>query len=188
MNPNELTPTHKVAKARDMNYLTNTLGYNFAIELAAELERVSLENDLLRQGPAEAGWASKETIAAYKKERDDLKRQLEATVRGEHCTCSDPVNDGDCASCKIAKYADLKRQVEGLKEAAIRNSDPDLIELLRQLRAENAELQKDKERLDWLAQQRTIPTEYDGALLKVGVGNSRVSRTAISEAMKGQTT
>jgi len=38
---------------------------------------------------------------------------LKAQLRGEHCTCSDPVNDGDCPSCKVAKYPELVKELVG---------------------------------------------------------------------------
>jgi hypothetical protein len=38
--------------------------------------------------------------------------QLKAIIEGNCCTCSDPVNDGDCASCKINAFKQLKSKLE----------------------------------------------------------------------------
>ena len=77
----------------------------------------------------------------FLKSQGDLRRQLELTVKGEYCTCSDPVNDGDCASCKIAKYDDLRRQVDEVKELCKANP-MQLIDQARQLRDDKARLDK----------------------------------------------
>ena len=89
----------------------------------AELTAIIRERDEWKQDAQERMNRESELHIHYgniEAERDTLKRDLaqaEAIIRGEHCTCSDPVNDGDCASCKIAKWGELKRENEELKKA-----------------------------------------------------------------------
>ncbi len=59
-------------------------------------------------------------VDALNSRSEDAKliENLESMLRGEHCTCSDPVNDGDCSSCMIAKYPEISEERRKFDEEA----------------------------------------------------------------------
>jgi chromosome segregation ATPase len=118
-----------------------------------------------------------------------LAKEYEAAQKSHNETLSNGLD-------LIDKNEDLRQQLaDKTRECGLianqRNAcgkmAADLAVTVNKLRAENAELKKDKERLDWLVGQKTLPSVHCGDFHYWGNSDSRESlRTAIDAARKEQ--